>query len=46
MYFVNLYAVRIELRLEYCDDHAGEEVALPEGVCDGVLLARVNLRDD
>ncbi len=35
----------IELRFEDCDDHAGEKVALPEGVGDCVLLARVDLRD-
>ena len=38
--------MRIELRRKDCDDHAREEVVLPEGVGDRVLLARVDLRDD
>ena len=37
--------MRIELSFEDGDDHAGEEVALPERVGHRVLLARVDLRD-
>ena len=36
----------IELGFEHSDDHASEEVTLPECVGDGVLLAGVDLGDD
>ena len=35
----SLYAIRVELRLEEVDLHGREQVALPERVRHGVLLA-------